>query len=237
MHATPSPGMVVRACVEPVVGGCDCPRQGQQHGKKGQGAHADKGQGKGWGVPLGSGTSHKGCYKGHQGQHAHKGKPVAAKGWGAHPGHADKGKPVEGKGWGVHPRSWPSDKGLQGKRADKGKPVEGKGKGGEPEHKPNAKGSAQWKLKSGKQTAVEQASKSDTSGTSENKSEDKEEENEKDAMSASKEEEEQTKGTPPEGLHDGPKSQGHAHGSQCALRTPVLSQVPEGAAEERRRNG
>ena len=65
------------------------------------------------------------------------------KGWGAHPGHADTGKPVEGKVWGVHPRSWPSDKGLQGKHADKGKPVEGKGKGGEPEHKPTAKGSAQ----------------------------------------------------------------------------------------------
>ena len=70
---------------------------------KDKGTHADKGQGKGWGVPPGSGTSHKGCYKGHQGQHAHKGKPGAAKGWGAHPGHADKGKPVEGKGWGVHP--------------------------------------------------------------------------------------------------------------------------------------
>ena len=52
------------------------------------------------------------------------------KGWGAHHGHADKSKPVEGKGWGVHPRSWPSDKGLQGKHADKGKPVEGQGKGG-----------------------------------------------------------------------------------------------------------
>ena len=83
--------------------------------------------------------------------------------------------------------------------------MDGQGTGGEPEHKPNAKGSAQWTPKSGKQTGVEQASKSDTSGTSENKGEDKEEENEKDAMSASKEEEDQAKGTPPEGLHDEPK--------------------------------
>ena len=112
---------------------------------------------------------------------------------GAHPGHADKSKPVESKGWGVHPRSWPSDKGLQGKHADKGKPVEGKGKGGEPEHKPNAKGSAQWKPTSGKQTGAEQASKSDTSGTSENKSEENQDKNEKDAISASKEEEDQAK--------------------------------------------
>ena len=166
-----------------------------------------------------------------KGTHADKGK---GKDWGAHPGHADKGKPVEGKGWGVHPRSWPSDKGLQGNHADKGKPVESKGKGGEPEPKPNAKGSAQWKPKSGKQPGAEQASKSDTSGASESESEDKEE---KDEMSASKKRRTRQKGTPPEGLRDGPKSQGHAHGSQCALRTPVLSQVPEGAAEERRRNG
>ena len=125
---------------------------------KDKGAHAGKGKGKGWGVPLGSGTSHKGCDKGHQGQHAHKGKPVAAKGlrrtswpcrqgqgrglgsttwlWdlpqGMRQGHqgrrADKGKPVEDKGWGVHLGPWPSDTGLQGKHADKGKPMEGKGK-------------------------------------------------------------------------------------------------------------
>ena len=81
-------------------------------------------------IPLGSGTSHKGCDKGHQGKHA------------------DKGKPVEGKGWGVHPGRWPSDTGRQGKRATKGKLVEGEGKGGEPEHKPNAKGREQWKPKS-----------------------------------------------------------------------------------------
>jgi hypothetical protein len=148
-----------------------------------------------------------------------------------------RASPWRAKGWGVHPRSWPSDKGLQGKRADKGKPVEGKGKGGEPEHKPNAKGSAQWKPKSGKQTGVEQASKSDASGAPENESEDKEKDNENNAMSANKKRRTKQKGTPPEGLHDGPKSQGHAHGSQCALRTPVLSQVPEGAAEERRLNG
>ena len=67
---------------------------------KTKGAHADKGQGKGWGVPLGSGTSHKGCDKGHQGKHADKGNPVEGKGWGVLPGHADKGKPVEGKGLG-----------------------------------------------------------------------------------------------------------------------------------------
>ena len=117
---------------------------------KDKGAHADKGKGKGWGVPLGSGTSHKGCDKGHQGKHADKGKPVEGKGWGVLPGHADKGKPVEGKGWGVHPGRWPSDPGRQGKHADKGKLVEGEGKGGEPEHKPKAKGWAQWKPKSGR---------------------------------------------------------------------------------------
>ena len=67
---------------------------------KDKGTHADKGKGKSWGVPLGSGTSHKGCDKGHQGKHADKGKRVEGKGWGVLPGHADKGKPVEGKGLG-----------------------------------------------------------------------------------------------------------------------------------------
>ena len=33
---------------------------------KDKGTHADKGKGKGWGVPPGFATSHKGCYKGHQ---------------------------------------------------------------------------------------------------------------------------------------------------------------------------
>ena len=116
---------------------------------KDKGAHADKGKGKGWGVPPGSGTSHKGCDKGHQGKHTDKGKPVEGHRWGVLPGHADKGKPVEGKGWGVHHAHWPSDTGLQGKHADKGKLVEGEGKGGEAEHKPKAKGCAQWKPKSG----------------------------------------------------------------------------------------
>ncbi len=67
---------------------------------KDKGTHADKGKGKGWGVPLGSGSSHKGCDKGHQGKHADKGKLVEGKGWGVLPGHADKGKPVEGNGLG-----------------------------------------------------------------------------------------------------------------------------------------
>ena len=122
---------------------------------KDKGTHADKGKGKSWGVPLGSGTSHKGCDKGHQGKHADKGKPVEGKGWGVLPGHADKGKPVEGKGWGVHHAHWPSDTGLQGKHADKGKLVEGEGKGGEAEHKPKSKGCAQLKPKTGQ---TEQAS-------------------------------------------------------------------------------
>ncbi len=129
-----------------------------------KGPHADKGKGNFWGVPHGSGTSCKGCVKGHQGKQADKGKPVEGKGWGVLPGHADKGKPVEGKGWGVHHAHWPSDTGLQGKHADKGKLVEGEGKGGEPEHKPKAKGWAQWKPKSGQKTWAEQASESDTSG-------------------------------------------------------------------------
>ncbi len=71
---------------------------------KDKGTRADKGKGKSWGVPLGSGTSPKGCDKGHQGKHADKGKPVEGKGWGVPPGHADKGKPVEGKGLGY--TSW-----------------------------------------------------------------------------------------------------------------------------------
>ena len=110
---------------------------------KDKGARADKGKVKGWGVPLGSGTSHKGCVKGHQGKQADKGNTVEGKGWGVLPGHADKGKPVEGKGWGVHPGCWPSDPGRQGKHVDKGKLVGGEGKGGEPERKPKAKGWAQ----------------------------------------------------------------------------------------------
>ena len=131
--------------------------QGKGEGTgKGKGTHADKGKSKHWGVPPGFGTSHKGWHKGHQGQHADKGKPVEVKGWRAHLGHADKGKPVEGKGWGVHPGPWPSDTGLQCKHADKGKPVEGKG--GEPEHNPKSKGLAQWKPESGKKTWAEQAS-------------------------------------------------------------------------------
>ena len=64
---------------------------------KDKGPRADKGNGKSWGVPLGSRTSHKGCDMGHQGKYADKGKPVEGKGWGVLPGHADKGKPVEGK--------------------------------------------------------------------------------------------------------------------------------------------
>ena len=123
---------------------------------KGMGTGNDKGTHALWGVPPGFGASHKGWHKGHQGQHADKGKPVEVKGWRAHPGHADKGKPVEGKGWGVHPGPWPSDTGLQCKHADKGKPVEGKG--GEPEHNPKSKGLAQWKPESGKKTWAEQAS-------------------------------------------------------------------------------
>ena len=99
---------------------------------KDTGTHADKGQGKGWGVPLGSGTSQKGCGKGHQGNCADKGKLVEGKGWGVLPSHADKDNPVEGKGWGIRIGCWPSDTGRQGKRADKGKLVEGEGKGGEP---------------------------------------------------------------------------------------------------------
>ena len=63
------------------------------HGKD-KGTHADKGKGKGCGVPLGFGTSHKGCDKGHQGKQADKGKLVEGKGWGVLPGPADKGKPV-----------------------------------------------------------------------------------------------------------------------------------------------
>ena len=61
---------------------------GQGIGRKGQswwwegvmaqgmdkGTHADKGKGKGWGVPLGHGTSRKGCDKGHQGKQADKGQ-------------------------------------------------------------------------------------------------------------------------------------------------------------------
>jgi hypothetical protein len=35
---------------------------------KDKGTHADKGKGKGWGVPPGSGAAHKGCDKGHQGK-------------------------------------------------------------------------------------------------------------------------------------------------------------------------
>ena len=105
--------------------------------------HADKSQGNCLGVPHVSGTSCKGCVKGHQGKQADKGKLVEGKGWGVLPGHADKGKPVEGKGWGVHIGRWPSDTGRQGKRADKGQLVEGEGKGGEPEHKPKAMGWAQ----------------------------------------------------------------------------------------------
>ena len=87
---------------------------------------------------------------------------------------------MEGKGWGVHLGPWPSDTGLQCKRADKGKPVEGKG--GEPEHKPKAKGRAQWKPKSCNWA-------DQVSGTSESQSQDNEEETDKDEtpqMSSSK---------------------------------------------------
>ena len=94
---------------------------------KGKGTHTDKG--KGWGVPPGSGTSHKGCDKGHQGKHADKGKLVEGKGWGVLIGHADKGKPVESKGLGVHIGRWPSDTGRQGNHSDQGKLVKGEGKG------------------------------------------------------------------------------------------------------------
>ena len=45
-----------------------------------KGTHADNGKGKGWGVPPGSGASHKGCDKGHQGNHADQGKPVEGAG-------------------------------------------------------------------------------------------------------------------------------------------------------------
>ena len=45
-----------------------------------KGTHTDKGKDKGWGVPLGSGTSHKGCDKGHQGNHADQGKLVEGTG-------------------------------------------------------------------------------------------------------------------------------------------------------------
>ena len=62
--------------------------------------------------------------------------------------------------------------------------MEGEGKGGEPERKPKAKGWAQWKPKSGQQTWAEQASESDTSGTSESKSQYKEEKKGKYNMSA-----------------------------------------------------
>ena len=107
-----------------------------------KGPHADKSKGNCWGVPHVSGTSCKGCVKGHQGKQADKGKPVEGKGWGVHHAqwpsdtglqgkHADKGKPVEGKGWGVQHAHWSSDTRLQGKHADKGKLVEGEGKGRE----------------------------------------------------------------------------------------------------------
>ena len=59
---------------------------------KDKGTHADKGKGKGWGVPPCSGTSHKGCDKGHQGKHADKGKLVEGKGWVVRLGFADKGQ-------------------------------------------------------------------------------------------------------------------------------------------------
>ena len=106
-----------------------------------KGPHADKGKGNCWGVPHGSGTSCKGCVKGHQGKQADKGKPVEGKGWDVLPGHADKGKPVEGKGWGVHHAHWPSDTGLQGKRADKGKLVEGvRARAARPNTSPKSRG-------------------------------------------------------------------------------------------------
>ena len=54
----------------------------------------DKGTHALWEVPPGFWDSHKGWHKGHQGQHADKGKPVEGKGYRVHPGHADKGKPV-----------------------------------------------------------------------------------------------------------------------------------------------
>ena len=47
---------------------------------KDKGTHADKGKGKGWGIPPGSGTSHTGCDKGHQGNSADQGKPVEGTG-------------------------------------------------------------------------------------------------------------------------------------------------------------
>ena len=64
--------------------------------------------------------------------------------------------------------------------------MEGEGKGGEPQHKPKAKGWAQLKPKSGQKTWAEQASESDTSGTSDIKSQYKEDKKEPDNMSANK---------------------------------------------------
>jgi hypothetical protein len=94
--------------------------------------------------------------------------------------------PWRARAWGIHLGRWPSDTGRQGNHADKCKLVEGECKGGEPEHKPKAKGRAQWQPESGQKTLAEQASESDTSGTSESKSQDKEEEKENDNMSANR---------------------------------------------------
>ena len=122
-----------------VVGGCDCPRQGQGRTCR-QRARARAAE-----YHLALGPPRRDATRATKAIMQTRASLLKCKGWGVLFGHADKGNPVEGKGWGVHRAHWPSDTGLQGKHADKGKLVEGGGKGGESEHKPQAKGCAQWK--------------------------------------------------------------------------------------------
>ena len=171
--ATPSPGMVVRAFGEKGQSwwGEDVVVQG-----KNKGAHADKGKGKGWGVPLGSGTSHTGCDKGHQGNHADQGEPVQGTG-----GVYFLAMQTRASLWRARAGAYILDVGplAQAARASmqtRASSWRVKARAASPNTSPKPRCGHNGSQHQAKNTWAEQASESGTSGTSEIRSQDKEDE-------------------------------------------------------------